>query len=153
LLQARVSEYLASGDHLVGDAAETEGDFDVRHSGILAGEAPAFGEDPEVLIALDQVVGDAEDRGAQVPIATAHEAASLVDFVALIAGGIQAGAASDGAGGGVDFDRPHRAGELRRGDDVDAWDRQQQDIRGAGKRVSCRPSNVVPLSENPLHPT
>jgi len=85
LLQTRIPEDLAAGHDLVSNAAEAERDLHMGGARILAREAPAFGQNLEVLIAHDQVVGDAKDGGAQATIATAHQVAVLVDFIALIA--------------------------------------------------------------------
>ena len=64
LLQAWVAKHLAAGDHLIGDAAEAKGDLHVCVPWIFAGQAPAPRQGAEVLIALDQIVGDAEDGRA-----------------------------------------------------------------------------------------
>ena len=62
-LDGRVAEHPAAGDHLEGDAAETLADADVDVPGVLALSRPLPGPVLEVMVALDQVVGDAEDGG------------------------------------------------------------------------------------------
>ena len=85
----------------------------------------------EVVVADDEVVGDAEDGGAQRAVAVAHQrAVGLVHLVALIAGRPQAGAAGDGLGVGVVFDGSHFAGEVGGADDVDAGEGEQQHVGG-----------------------
>jgi hypothetical protein len=86
LLQTRVTKDLPAGDDLVGDAAEAQADFHVRVSRVLLLLAPLLGQDVEVVVALDEVVGDTEDRGAQRAIAALDQRAIRpIDFVALIA--------------------------------------------------------------------
>ena len=86
-------------------------------------------QDLEVVVADNQVVGDAEDGGAERAVAVAYQrAVGFVYLVALVTRGPQAGAAGDGLGVGVVFDRPHLAGEVGGADDVDAGEGEQQDV-------------------------
>ena len=82
-----------------------------------------------MVVADDQVVGDAEDGGAERAVAVADQrAVGFVDLVALVTGRAQAGAAGDGLGVGVVLDRSHLAGEVGGADDVDAGEGQQQHV-------------------------
>src|SRR5262245_62821050 len=111
--QARMSKCLAAGDHLEGDAAEAGTDFDASMSWVFAGGPPAVSQDVEVVVATDQVVGDAQDGGAELAIGAAHQGAvGAIHLVALIPGRSEAGAAGDGAGVGVVGDGSHLAGEV-----------------------------------------
>ena len=91
LLQGRMVEHLSAGHHVVGDATETLGDFDMGMSRVFTGRPPTHGQGVEVVIAQNQVVGDAEDGGPEPAIATAAQGAvAEIDLVALVAGGTQA---------------------------------------------------------------
>ena len=59
---------------------------------------PSGGQGLEVVVADDQVVGDAEDGGAERAVAVADQrAVGFVYLVTLVTGRSQAGAAGDGA--------------------------------------------------------
>jgi len=72
-LDAGVAEDLPAGDDLVGDAAEARGNLDARVPRVLAVEFPGMGQRVEVVVALDEVIGRAQDGGAQFTVATADE--------------------------------------------------------------------------------
>jgi len=132
--EAGVAEDLSAGDDLIGDAAEAGGDFDVGFAGVLAGGLPVGGQRGEVAIASEQVVGDGQDRGAELTVGTADQrAVGVIDLVALVAAGIEAGASGDRAGVGVVGDGTHFAGEVGGGDDMDAGEGQEQDVGGASQ--------------------
>src|SRR5713101_3887789 len=134
LLQGRMMEHLSAGHHLIGDATETLGDFDMGMSRVFTGRPPTHGQGVEVVIAQNQVVGDAEDGGAEPAIgAAAQGAVAEIDLVALVTGGTQTGAAGDATRVSVVGDGSHLAGEVRGGDDVDAGKGQQQDIGSLGQ--------------------
>ncbi len=82
-LQARVAEHLAAGDDLVGDAAEAHGDLDACVPRVPALGLPDTGQDVEVVVAQDEVVGDAQDGGAEFAVAATHQGA--IGFVYLVA--------------------------------------------------------------------
>ena len=104
-------------------------DLDVDVPRVLALAAHVRGQVLEVVVADDQVVGDAEDGGAERAVAVADQrAVGFVDLVALVTGRAQAGAAGDGLGVGVVFDGPHLAGEVGGADDVDAGEGEQQHV-------------------------
>ena len=129
-LDAGVAEDLPAGNHLEGDAAEARADAHMSVPRVLALAGPERGQVLEVVVAEDEVVGDAEDGGAEGAVAVADQGAvSMVHLVALVAGGAQAGAARDGLGVGVVFDWSHLAGEVGGADDVDAGEGEQQDVR------------------------
>src|SRR5712691_12329812 len=112
LLQGRMVEHLSAGHHVVGDATETLGDFDMSMSRVFTGRPPTHGQSVEVVIAQNQVVGDGEDGGAEPAVgATAQGPVAEIDLVALVAGGTQTRAAGDATRVGVVPDRPHLAGE------------------------------------------
>src|SRR5260370_8640908 len=87
VLQGRMVEHLSAGHHVVGDATETLGDFDMGMSRVFTGRPPTHGQSVEVVIAQDQVVSDAEDGGAEPAIgAAAQGAVAEIDLVALVPG-------------------------------------------------------------------
>lgn len=57
-----------------------------------------------------------------------HRTIRPIDFIALVSRRPQAGAASDGARVGVVLDGPHLTSEVGGTDDVDAGERQEQDV-------------------------
>jgi len=78
---------LTAGDHLESDAAEAQGDLDARMPRVFALSRPLRRQYLEVVVADDQVVGDAEDGGSQGAVAGADErAVGFVYFIALITG-------------------------------------------------------------------
>jgi hypothetical protein len=126
----RVAKDLPAGDHLEGDAAEAQADFDAGVAWVLAGRPPVVHQDVEVMVALDQVVGDAKDGATQGAVAAAHQrAVGMVDSVALIAGRKESGATGDRLGVGVVLDGSHLAGEVGGADHVDAGEREQEHVR------------------------
>ena len=128
-LHARVVKDLTAGDHLEGDAAEAQRDLDACVPRVLALGRPLRGQMLEVVVARDEVVGDAEDGGAQGAVAVAHQrSVGFVYLVALITGWSQPGAAGDALGVGVVLDRPRLAGEVGGADDVDAGEGEQQRV-------------------------
>ena len=125
--QAGVSKDLSAGDHVEGDAAEAHGDLDMGMLGVLAGGFPGGSAKAEMGVAEDEVVGDAEDGGAEGAVGAADErTVGAVDAIALIACGEESGASGDALGVGVVFDGPHFAGEVGSGDDVDDWEGHEQ---------------------------
>jgi hypothetical protein len=63
-LDAGMAKDLSAGDHLEGDAAEARRDFDARVPRVFALSRPLGRQHLEVVVANNQVVGDAEDGGA-----------------------------------------------------------------------------------------
>ena len=93
---------------------------------VLALGAPLGGQRLEVVVADDQVVGDAQDGGAQGTIAVAHQRAiGVVYGVTLITTGPQACAAADRLGVEVVLDGPHLTREVGGADDIDAGEGEQ----------------------------
>ncbi len=62
-LQAGMAEHLAAGDHVEGDAAEAVGDADANSARLLSEGLPMVSQDVEVVVAKDQVIGNAKDGG------------------------------------------------------------------------------------------
>ena len=115
----------------------------------------------EVLVDLEQVVGDLQQGEAEPLIAAADHSALLVDRIALVAAGKQPGATGDGVGVGVMRDGSQFAAQLRRRNHVDAGNCQPEDIgRGgqASRDVQFQGLNyrlfgstiVVQFAEHPL---
>src|SRR6266852_6092593 len=128
-LDTRMAEYLPAGHHQKGDAAKAQANLDAAVTRILALSGPLGRQRLEVVVAHDQIVGNAEDGGAERTVAVAHQrAASLVYLAALVTGWSQACAAGDGLGVGVVFDGPHLAGEVGSADDVDAGEGEQEHV-------------------------
>ena len=82
-LNTRMAKDLSARHHLKGHAAEAHADFDMAVPWILTLAGPTLDQDLKVVIVQDQVFGDAEDGGPQVPVAEADQGA--VGFVNLIA--------------------------------------------------------------------
>ena len=75
----------AAGHHLVGDAAEPPGHADADVAGVLALQLPAGGQDAEVVVVIDQVVGDHHDGPAEPAVGAADQlAVGAIDRVALV---------------------------------------------------------------------
>ena len=84
-----------------------------------------------MLVALDQIVGNHQDRSPQVVVGTPHQRTVwAIDLVALIPRRVQAGSAGNGSGLDVMPDRSHLARKFSRRDDVDSWNTQKQDVGG-----------------------
>ena len=83
LLEARVAEHLSAGHDLVGDAAEAQADLDACVPWVLALALPGVGQGVEVLVALDEVVGGAQDGGAELAVAAADEGPSALSTSSL----------------------------------------------------------------------
>lgn len=125
-LDGGMAKHLPASHHLEGDATETQTDLDACVPRVFALSGPLCRQHLEVVVADDQVFGDAEDGGAEGAIADADERAiGFVYFVALITARAQSGASADGLGVGLVLDRPCFGGEVGGADDVDAGERQQ----------------------------
>src|ERR1700730_17304497 len=106
-LDGGMAKHLSARDHLKGDAAEAQANFDARMARVLALARPLSRQVLKVMIANDQVFGDAHNGGAERTIAVPHErTVGFVDLIALMTGRPQTGAAGDAFGVGVVFDRP-----------------------------------------------
>src|SRR5207244_13006063 len=80
-----------------------------------------------MMVALDEVVGHAQDGGTELAVAAAAATAvGFVYLVALVTGRSQAGTARDAPGIGVVLDRSHRAGDVGGGDDVGGREGKEQ---------------------------
>src|SRR5260370_31988132 len=65
-LEAGTEKDLAAGHHVEGDATEAVGDADADIAWVIADGFPVVAQDVEVVVATDQVVGNAEDGGAEL---------------------------------------------------------------------------------------
>jgi hypothetical protein len=82
---------------------------------------PGIGQTAEVLVALQEVVGDTQQGGAEPTVGAADQGAvAQVHRVALVTRGEQARSSGDGAGMSIVGDRSHLPGELRGGGYVNA---------------------------------
>src|SRR5262245_20486046 len=87
-LDTRMAKYLPAGDHLKGDAAQAQADLNAGMTRILALSKPLRRQRLEVVVAHDQIVGNAEDGRTQRTVAVAHQGTiGAVDLVALVPGG------------------------------------------------------------------
>src|SRR5260370_9879515 len=90
-LQAGMAKDLAAGHHVEGDATEAVGDADADIAWVLAHGFPVVAQDVEVVVATDQVVGNAEDGGAELAVAVFYQGTvGVVHLVTLIAASAQA---------------------------------------------------------------
>ena len=135
--QARMTKDLPARDHLEGDAAKACGDADMIFAWILAEDLPVVGQVAEVCVAQHQIVGDAENGGAQGAVGAARQMAGMVDAIALMPGGEQSRSSGDGTRVGVVFDGSHFAGEVGGRDHVDARTGQQKDVGRLGEAMGA----------------
>ena len=99
ILGTRMVVRLPSGHHLVGDPAEPSGGLDTDIAWVLPLQPPTGGQDPEMVVTFDQVIGNHHDRAPQVAIGIPDQrAVAVVNLIALVAGGVQAGSARDASG-------------------------------------------------------
>jgi len=138
-LAAAVREDLAAGEHGEGQPAELFDDPHALQPGIDIAGTPQLGQSLEVIIAGNQIVADPHQGIAKAFVSTADQRGGVIDLVALVASGEQAGAAGDGVGIDVVLDRPHLTGEVGRGDDVNAWNGEQQEIGGLDETAGDLP--------------
>jgi hypothetical protein len=132
-----VLKHLPTGDHMKGNAAEAHGDTDANGPRIMPRKTPAYLERPEVIVALDEVVGDEHQHGAERAIAAlAKWPVRVIHFIALITRGTKAGAAGDGTRIGIKLNGSHFAGALGRGDNVDPGNGHEEHVWRA--RDACR---------------
>src|SRR5947199_10371417 len=123
-----MAEDLAAGHHLIGDAAEAQGDLDARMAWVFARRAGAIGQSVKVVIATDEVVRDAQDGGAELAVAVADQGAvGLIYLIALITRWTQARATGDGPCVGIVGDRSHLTREVGGADGIDAGEGREQD--------------------------
>ena len=129
-LAAAVREDLAASEHGDGEPAELFDDPHALQPRIDLSGTPQLGQALEVAVASNQIVADLHQGIAKTFVSAADQGGGVIDLVALVTSGEQASAAGDGVGIRVVLDRPHFAGKVRRGDDVNAWNGEQQDIGG-----------------------
>lgn len=99
-------------------------------------QSQGLGNDPEVVVASHQRIGDSEDRLAEAAISPENErSVGEVDGAALIPRGVEAGAAGDRASLGVGGDRSGLGGELGGRDDVQPGNAQEDQVGGFGQVV------------------
>ena len=72
-LDTRMVKDLPTRHHLEGDATEAQGDLDACVPRVFALGLPLGRQHLEVVVADDEVVGDAEDGGAQGAVAVADQ--------------------------------------------------------------------------------
>jgi len=126
----RMAEDLPASHHLKGDAAKAQADLDAGMTRILALSGPLGRQRLEVVVAHDQIVGNAQDGGAEGTVAMAHQwAIGFVYLIALVTGWSQASTAGDGLGVGIVLDGPHLPREVGSADDVDTGKGEQQHVR------------------------
>ena len=93
--------------HLEGDPRESAGHPDANIAGIFALIAPFRRQNPEMVVAADQRVSGQEQRLAESAMAAlCQRSGGVIDLIALVASGKQAGAAGDDSSVGVVFDWP-----------------------------------------------
>ncbi len=115
--------------HLEGNPGEPSGHPNMYASGIFSLVSPFRCQDAEVVVASNQGVGSHEQHTAESAIAAAGQRARcMIDLIALITPGVQAGTTGDDPCRGVVHNRPGFAGELAGQHDVDAGKCQQTDI-------------------------
>src|SRR6476661_784777 len=81
-LDTRMVEDLPTRHHLEGDTTEAHGDLDARVPRVFALGLPLGRQHLEVVVTDDEVVGDAEDGGAQGAVTVADQ--GTVGFVYLV---------------------------------------------------------------------
>jgi hypothetical protein len=129
-LDAPMAKHLPPGHHLEGDAAEAQANLDATVSRILPLAGPLGNQRLEVVMAHDQVVGNAEDGSAQRVMAKADQrAVGFIYLVTLVTRWPQSSAARDRLSVGVVLHGPRFTSEVGGADDVDTGDGQQQDVR------------------------
>src|SRR5436190_22649947 len=85
-LDAGMAKYLPAGDHLEGDAAEAQANLDAGVPRVLALGGPLRRQPLEVVVAHDQVVGDAQDGGAEGAAAVSHQrTVGAIHLITLVA--------------------------------------------------------------------
>ncbi len=125
-----VTKHLLPGNDLIEDAREAASHFDARPTRVLSLRLPNRIQPAEVMVTLDEVVGDPHENGTQTPVAAADDLSiRKVHVHALITGGEEAGTSRDCLGIGIMRDRPHFSGELSGSDHIDARMREQQHVR------------------------
>ena len=119
----------STGHHLEGDPAEPACHSHADIASVRLLEPPSRGQDAEVLVAPDQVVGNDEDRTPQVVVGTSHQRTVwMIDLVALVPRRVQAGSPGNCSGLDIVLDRSHLAREFGRRDDVDSGNAQKQNV-------------------------
>ena len=112
-----------------GNPAEPAANSDADIAGVRLLDPPSRGQDPEVLIAPDQVVGNDENRTPQVVVGVSHQRTiGMIDLVALVPRRVQAGSPGNRSGLGIVLDRSHLAREFGRRDNIDSGDAQKQNV-------------------------
>ena len=129
VFRARMPKGHLTGDHREGNPAEAATDADSDIAGIRVLGPPSRDQDPEVLIAPDQVVSNDENGTPQVMVGVSHQrSVGMINLVALVPRRVQAGSAGNRSGLGIVLDRSHLACEFGSRNDVDADDAQEQHV-------------------------
>ena len=129
VFRARMPKGHSTGDHVKGNPAEAAAYPDSDVAGIRVLEPPSRDQDPEVLVAPDQVVSNDENGTPQVVVGVSHQrSVGMINLVALVPRRAQAGSASNRSRLGIMLDRTHLTCELGRRDDIDPGDTHKQNI-------------------------
>ncbi len=144
-LAGRMRVEAAAGQQDEPQPAEALGHLDADPAAVFLQQPPAVVLGPVVMVVLDQVVGDLQQRGAKPTVAAAAQGAvGTIDAITLVARGRQACAAGDAIGVGVVQDGPEIGGT----DQVDARESQEQHLRRAGQErraLLFQPANLLEL--------
>src|SRR5262245_38614100 len=92
---------IGAGEHDEGEATKALGDLDADPTGVLVLTEPKMAFTLEVVVMPYEVVGGLHQGGAEAAVGAAPQRAALIDLIALIAAGSQAGAAGDAVGRGI----------------------------------------------------
>jgi hypothetical protein len=119
----------STGDHVKGNPAEAAAYPDSDVAGIRVLEPPSRDQDPEVLVAPDQVVSNHENGTPKVVVGQPHQrSVGMINLVALVPRRAQAGSASNRSRLGIMLDRTHLTCEFGRRDDIDPGDTHKQNV-------------------------
>jgi hypothetical protein len=112
-----------------GNPAEAAANADSDIAGIRVLGPPSRDQDPEVLIAPDQVVSNHENGTPQVVVGVSHQrSVGMINLVALVPRRVQAGSAGNRSWLGIVLDRSHLACEFGRRNDINSGDTQKQNV-------------------------
>jgi len=100
-LAGRVGVDTTAGEHDKRETAKALVHLDADPARVLARAAPAFGLGLIMVVVADQVVGDAQQHGAEAAIGAAAQGTVHVYLIGVITRWAQAGAAGDVIGIGV----------------------------------------------------
>ena len=129
LFSTRMPKSHLTRDHMEGNPAEAAANADSDIAGIRVLGPPSRDQDPEVLIAPDQVVSDHKNGTSQVVVGVSHQrSVRMINLVTLVPRRVQAGSAGNRSWLGIVLDRSHLACEFGRRNDIDSGDTQKQNV-------------------------